>query len=68
LVVSGLLNKQIAAEHGFSDITVQAHRGRVMRKIRVYSLGDLVRAAAALDPPGQGPQLIPRILTNTMVQ
>jgi FixJ family two-component response regulator len=47
-VVSGLLNKQIAAELGISEITVKAHRGRVMRKMQVNSLADLVRAAAAL--------------------
>ena len=51
LVVSGLLNKQIAAELGISEITVKAHRGRVMRKMRVDSLADLVRVAAALDVP-----------------
>lgn len=51
LVVSGLLNKQIAAELGISEITVKAHRGRVMRKMRVESLADLVRVAAALDVP-----------------
>ena len=51
LVVSGLLNKQIAAELGISEITVKAHRGRVMRKMRVDSLADLVRAASALDVP-----------------
>jgi len=48
LVVSGLLNKQIAFEMGISEITVKAHRGRVMRKMRVASLADLVRVAAAL--------------------
>ena len=48
LVVSGLLNKQIAAELGISEITVKAHRGRVMRKMQCDSLADLVRAAAAL--------------------
>jgi FixJ family two-component response regulator len=48
LVVSGLLNKQIAFELGISEITVKAHRGRVMRKMRVASLADLVRVAAAL--------------------
>jgi FixJ family two-component response regulator len=53
LVVSGLLNKQIAAELGISEITVKAHRGRVMRKMEVDSLADLVRVAAALDPPAQ---------------
>jgi FixJ family two-component response regulator len=48
-VVSGLLNKQIAFKLGISEITVKAHRGRVMRKMEVDSLADLVRAAAALD-------------------
>jgi FixJ family two-component response regulator len=51
LVVSGLLNKQIAAELGISEITVKAHRGRVMRKMCVDSLAELVRVAAALDVP-----------------
>lgn len=51
LVVSGLLNKQIAVELGISEITVKAHRGRVMRKMEVDSLADLVRAAAALEVP-----------------
>ena len=53
LVVSGLLNKQIAAELGISEITVKAHRGRVMRKMGIDSLANLVRVAAALDPPAQ---------------
>ena len=48
LVVSGLLNKQIAARLGISEITVKAHRGQVMRKMRVASLADLVRVAAEL--------------------
>jgi len=51
LVVSGLLNKQIALELGISEITVKAHRGRVMRKMQVESLAELVRVAAALDVP-----------------
>jgi FixJ family two-component response regulator len=51
LVASGLLNKQIAAQLGISEITVKAHRGQVMRKMRVDSLADLVRVAAALDVP-----------------
>jgi FixJ family two-component response regulator len=51
LVVSGLLNKQIAIELGISEITVKAHRGQVMRKMQVQSLADLVRVAAALDVP-----------------
>lgn len=50
-VAAGLLNKQIAAELGTSEITVKAHRGRVMRKMKVGSLADLVRTAARLDLP-----------------
>jgi FixJ family two-component response regulator len=51
LVVSGLMNKQIAYRLGISEITVKAHRGQVMRKMGVGSLAELVRAAAALDVP-----------------
>jgi FixJ family two-component response regulator len=49
LVVSGLLNKQVAAELGISEITVKAHRGQVMRKMSADSLADLVRLAATLN-------------------
>jgi FixJ family two-component response regulator len=55
LVVSGLLNKQIALQLGISEITVKAHRGQVMRKMQVDSLADLVRAAAALAVPLAAP-------------
>jgi len=48
LVVSGLLNKQIGAELGISEITVKAHRGQVMRKMEAASLPHLVRMAAQL--------------------
>jgi len=48
LVVSGLLNKQIGGELGISEITVKAHRGQVMRKMRADSLPDLVTMAARL--------------------
>ena len=49
LVVAGRLNKQVAAELDISEITVKAHRGKVMRKMKVRSLPDLVKAAAKLD-------------------
>ena len=48
LVVSGLLNKQIGGELHISEITVKAHRGQVMRKMKADSLADLVRMAAKL--------------------
>jgi FixJ family two-component response regulator len=48
LVVSGLLNKQVGGELGISEITVKAHRGQVMRKMKAGSLPDLVTMAARL--------------------
>ena len=47
-VVSGLLNKQVGGELGISEITVKAHRGQVMRKMKADSLPDLVTMAARL--------------------
>lgn len=49
LVVTGLLNKQIGGELGISEITVKAHRGKVMQKMRASSLPDLVKMAGRLD-------------------
>jgi FixJ family two-component response regulator len=48
LVVSGLPNKQVGVELGISEITVKAHRGKVMRKMKADSLADLVNMAARL--------------------
>ena len=50
LVVSGLLNKQVAGELGISEITVKAHRGKVMQKMKADSLADLVKMATRLGP------------------
>ena len=59
LVVSGRLNKQVGGELGISEITVKAHRGKVMRKMKADSLADLVTIAARLrvgstDAPAAG--------------
>lgn len=51
LVVLGLLNKQVGAELGISEVTVKAHRGSVMRKMKAGSLPDLVNMAAKLGLP-----------------
>ena len=48
LVATGLMNKQVAAEIGISEITVKVHRGNLMRKMAAKSLADLVRMADVL--------------------
>jgi FixJ family two-component response regulator len=54
LVTSGLLNKQVGWELGICEITVKAHRGRLMRKMKASSLADLVRMESSLDAASAG--------------
>ncbi len=54
LVVQGLMNKQIAGELNLSEITVKIHRGRMMKKMEIRTLADLVRAAGELGLPARG--------------
>jgi FixJ family two-component response regulator len=51
MVVSGLLNKQVGGELGISEITVKAHRGRMMRKMKARTFADLVNMGARLAVP-----------------
>jgi FixJ family two-component response regulator len=59
LVVSGLLNKQVGGELDISEITVKAHRGKVMEKMKAGSLADLVKMASRLGVPlAAGPSIV----------
>ena len=60
LVVSGLLNKQVGAELGITEITVKAHRGQAMQKMKADSLATLVKLAAKLGLPRQNSIAAPR--------
>jgi FixJ family two-component response regulator len=51
LVVAGMVNKQIAAKLGTSEVTIKVHRGQLMRKMQARSLPDLVRMAGKLGIP-----------------
>lgn len=62
LVVSGLLNKQVGFELGISEITVKAHRGHMMRKMKARSLPELVNMAAQLGITHQFRMPLPRQL------
>jgi FixJ family two-component response regulator len=61
LVVSGMLNKQIGLKLGISEITVKAHRGKVMQKMKADSLADLVKIAVRLGlTPARNPWRVTR--------
>jgi FixJ family two-component response regulator len=67
-VAVGRLNKQVAAELGISEITVKAHRGRVMRKMQADSVADLVKIAMRLSVLAEKPQHILREALDVLVQ
>jgi FixJ family two-component response regulator len=68
LVVSGLLNKQVGFDLGISEITVKAHRGKVMTKMKAASLPDLVTMAAKLRLAGEPNPAAGRPTGDTIVQ
>ena len=60
-VVSGRLNKQIAADLGISEVTVKVHRGQAMRKMHASSLPDLARMSDKLQIPIEKPTHLGRV-------
>jgi FixJ family two-component response regulator len=54
LVIGGLLNKQAASELGISEVTLQVHRSRIMKKMQAHSVAELVRMASRVDVPIHG--------------
>ncbi len=69
LVVKGMLNKQVGAELGISEITVKAHRGKVMHKMLARSLADLVKCAALLGVISAGTMApIETVMSDTQTQ
>jgi FixJ family two-component response regulator len=70
LVVSGLLNKQVGSELGISEITVKAHRGQVMQKMKANSVADLVKmdgklhSSSAIKASGAAPPRPTRMATD----
>jgi len=64
LVVCGRLNKQVGAELGISEITVKAHRGSMMRKMKAGCLPDLVNMAARLSLRACGSTCVPSCQTK----
>ena len=54
-MVAGHLNKQIASDLGTVEQTIKVHRGRVMKKMKVHSVADLVRAVERARQPGREP-------------
>jgi FixJ family two-component response regulator len=62
LVVAGMLNKQIGLKLGISEITVKAHRGKMMQKMKADSVADLVKTAVRLDlAPARNPWHTPKV-------
>jgi hypothetical protein len=68
LVISGLMNKQIAFELGISEVTVKAHRGQMMRKMMARSVPDLVNISAKLKVGHQSQSSIDDVVGSLIAQ